>query len=71
MLQPWIFFSRSARLSVSASPPIMIASVPAAAPVTPPLTGASRKPRPFALATGSILRGVDGSTLLRSMRIHP
>src|SRR6266849_4981007 len=55
--------------SAAASPPTMMASVAARAPVTPPLTGASRKCTPRARATGSILRGVDGSTLLRSIRM--
>src|SRR5262249_58087221 len=43
----------------------------ARAPVTPPLTGASRNETPRGLARGSILRGVEGSTLLRSTRIVP
>jgi len=60
-----------ARCKGSASPPTMIASVAARAPLTPPLTGASRKWTPRALARGSIFFGVDGSTLLRSIRIVP
>src|SRR5215470_9764466 len=57
--------------SGSASPPTMMARVAARAPVTPPLTGASRKNTPRAFALGSIFRGVEGSTLLRSMRMVP
>src|SRR5215467_9379487 len=57
--------------SGSASPPTMMARVAARAPVTPPLTGASRKNTPRALALGSIFRGVEGSTLLRSIKIVP
>ena len=49
----------------------MRASVAARAPLTPPLTGDSRKCTPRALARGSILRGVDGRTLLRSTRTLP
>ena len=60
-----------ARSRAVASPPTMMASVAARAPLTPPLTGASRKCTPLALARGSIFLGVDGSTLLRSMRIVP
>src|SRR5206468_9927066 len=55
----------------SASPPTMIARVAARAPLTPPLTGASRKNTPRALGRGSILRGADGSTLLRSLGSVP
>ena len=71
MLGPMARSTGVARCSGSASPPTMIARVAARAPLTPPLTGASRKCTPRALARGSILRGVDGSTLLRSMRIVP
>src|SRR6266540_3578875 len=60
-----------ARFKGSASPPTMIASVAARAPLTPPLTGASRKCTPRSFARGSIFFGVEGSTLLRSMRIVP
>src|SRR2546429_161408 len=60
-----------ARSSTWASPPTITASVAAFAPDTPPLTGASRKCTPRWVARGSILRGVEGSTLLRSMRIIP
>ena len=57
--------------SVAASPPVMTASVAATAPVTPPLTGASRNFKPRALAAASILRAVEGNTLLRSMSTAP
>src|SRR5262249_8239669 len=71
MFGPMAFRTGVAFCRGSASPPTIIARVAARAPLTPPLTGASRKNTPRALARGSIFRGVEGSTLLRSIRIVP
>ncbi len=43
MLGPMALSTGRAFSIAAASPPTMMASVPARAPVTPPLTGASRK----------------------------
>ncbi len=71
MFGPMARSTGRARVKTSGSPPTMIASVAARAPLTPPLTGASRKCAPRSLTRGSILRGVEGRTLLRSTRIVP
>ena len=50
-----------ARLYVSASAPTMMVSVPASAPLTPPLTGASAKEPPRAARRPAIWREIAGS----------
>ena len=66
-------FSRigRARAKASASPPTMKVSVPAAAPPTPPDTGASTKAKPFSAATFATERAVSTWMVELSMKRAP
>ena len=60
-----------ARSSASAAPPTMKVSVPAAAPATPPDTGASIIARPLAVAAAATFCAEAGAMVLQSMISAP
>jgi hypothetical protein len=59
------------RAKAASLPPAMKVSVPAAAPPTPPDTGASSAPRPAAAACAATARALSTSTVEQSHSTAP
>ena len=68
---PRTFKTGSVRSNISALPPTRIDRVPASAPPTPPVTGASMKLTPLPSSSPAIFLPISGSIVLMSITTEP
>ena len=71
MVLPMAWSTGRQRSNTASSPPTMIASVPAFAPISPPEMGASSMSTPFAASSFATFRAVSGAIVEQSMYVEP